>query len=98
MGEGVVVVRDRIRTYDDGTVARIRVLAVPESDRFPEGIKYAMHYGDVDAGDPIIRFDNHHGPHELHLGETTWEIDFPGIDVLYEIWRAALPPSTRSDW
>lgn len=98
MGEDVEVLRDEIRAYDDETVARVRVLAVPESEQYPEGIKYAMHYGDVGADHPIVRFDNHHGPHELHMGGRTWIIDFPGLSTVYETWRAALPPEKRIDW
>jgi len=45
-----------------------------------------VHYTD----DLIIRFDNHHGPHELHLGPTTFEIDFPGLQPLYRAWKAAV--------
>lgn len=98
MGEDVEVLRDESRVYDDGTVARVRVLAVPESDRFPEGIKYAMHYGRLESDAPIVRIDNHHGPHELHQGEAVWEIEFPGFETLYRTWRAALPAEKRADW
>nr|WP_241430620.1 DUF6516 family protein [Natronorubrum sulfidifaciens] len=40
---------------------------MPESEKFPDVIKYAFHYSAAGADDPIIRFDNHHGIHELHL-------------------------------
>ena len=36
MRDDVAVLEDQTRAYVDGTVARIRVLAVPESSRFPE--------------------------------------------------------------
>lgn len=98
MGSDVSVLRDEIKAYDDGQVARVRVLSVPESEKFPAGIKYAYHYGEAGAEHPIIRFDNHHGDHELHIGETTYEIDFPGLQPLYHAWRAALPPEKRVDW
>jgi len=62
MDEDVIILRDEIEAYNDGTVARVRILAVPESDRFPEGIKYAFHYGEAGADHPIVRYDNHHGP------------------------------------
>nr|WP_195892494.1 DUF6516 family protein [Halopiger goleimassiliensis] len=91
MSDDVVVVRDEIEAYSDGTVARVRVLAVPESETFPDGIKYAYHYGEAGADDPIIRFDNHHGINELHLDSEVFEIDFPGLQPLYRAWRAALP-------
>lgn len=98
MGDDVTVLRDDIEAYDDGTVARIRVLAVPESTQYTEGVKYAFHYGDAGEDHPIIRFDNHHGPHELHLGPQTFEIAFPGLQPLYRAWWAALPQAKRGDW
>jgi hypothetical protein len=98
MGDGVTVLRDDTEAYDDGTVARIRVLSVPESSQYPDGIKYAFHFGEAGASDPIVRFDNHHGPHELHLGPRTFEIEFRGLQRLYRAWRAALPPAKRADW
>ena len=74
------------------------MLSVPASDQYPDGLKYAFHYGDARADHPVIRFDNHHGPHELHLGPATYEVDFPGLAPLYEAWRAALPAAKRADW
>jgi hypothetical protein len=98
MGSDVTVVRDERSAYDDGTVASVRVLSVPASDQYPDGTKYAFHYGEAGGDNPIIRFDNHHGPHELHIGPDTYEIDFPGLESLYEAWRAALPAEKRADW
>lgn len=98
MGDDVEVLEDEIQAYNDGTVARIRVLGVPESDRFPDGIKYAFHYGEAGADNPIIRFDNHHGPHELHIANQVFEIEFDGLQPLYQAWRAALPIEKRFDW
>jgi len=98
MGDDVTVLEDEIQAYDDGTVGKVRVLAVPESDRFPTGIKYAFHCGEAGAERPIIRFDNHHGPHELHIAGQIFEIDFPGLQPLYRAWRAALPSEKRDDW
>jgi hypothetical protein len=98
MGGDATVVRDEIVAYDDGTVARVRVLSVPISQQYSGGIKYAFHYGEAGADNPIIRFDNHHGTHELHLSTEIFEIDFPGLKRLYETWRAALPDEKRADW
>lgn len=98
MGGDVTVLEDEIVAYDDGTVARVRVLSVPESERFPEGLKYAFHYGEAGSDAPVIRFDNHHGPHELHVGDGVFEIDFPGLQALYRAWRAGLPAEKRRDW
>ncbi|MFW6435681.1 MAG: toxin-antitoxin system TumE family protein [Halovenus sp.] len=98
MSDDVTVVRDERTVYDDGTIARVRVLSIPVSEQYPAGVKYAFHYGEVGASAPIIRFDNHHGPHELHLGPETYEIEYPGLEALYEAWRAALPSAKRIDW
>ncbi len=98
MSDEVTVLEDEIRAYADGTVARVRVLSVPTSDRFDDGIKYAFHYGEAGADTPVIRFDNHHGLHELHLGADTFEIEFSGLAETYRAWRAALPPEKRVDW
>jgi len=98
MGGDGRVVRDETSAYDDGTVASVRVLSVPISEQYPDGVKYAFHYGEAGAEDPVIRFDNHHGPHELHLGSETYEIEYPGLEGLYSTWRAALPPEKRIDW
>jgi hypothetical protein len=97
MGD-VTVLRDEIEAYSDGIVARVRILSVPESERFPDGIKYAFHYGLAGAEDPIVRFDNHHGPDELHLRDSTFRLDDVGLRDCYRAWRAALPPSVRTDW
>ncbi|UHQ96432.1 toxin-antitoxin system TumE family protein [Natrinema halophilum] len=98
MSDDVTVVRDEIEAYADGTVARVRVLAVPKSTKFPEEVKYSFHYGVAGGENPYIRLDNHHGVHELHLGSRTYEGDFPGLQTLYRAWRAALPFEKRTDW
>lgn len=98
VGDDVVVVRDEIEAYDDGTVARVRILGVPVSDRVEEGLKDAFQYGHAGSEDPNIRFDNHHGIHELHIGAVVYELDFPGLQPLYRAWRAALPEEKRTDW
>jgi hypothetical protein len=75
--DDVDVIRDRRRDVGD-YVVRIRILSVPESDTYPEGIKYAFHYGEKGAETPVLRYDNHHGVHERHDGETVETIEFPG--------------------
>ena len=97
-GDEVTVLRDEIAAYDDGTVARVRVLRVPSSPRFQEGLKYAFHYGEAGGRRPIIRFDNHHGDHELHVAGTTYDIEFHGLGPLFRAWRAALPIDKCRVW
>ena len=98
MTDDVTVLREAETVYDDGTVVSIRLLSVPVSETFPMGIKYKYHYGEAGATNPIIRFDNHHGPHELHLDDETFEIEFPGFTLLTECFRTALPSEKRRDW
>lgn len=98
MSGDVHVLVDKTEVYQDGTVARIRILSVPVSETFDDGIKYAFHYGKASSDHPIIRFDNHHGTHELHLGVDTYECEFPGVATLKRAWRSALPFDKRADW
>lgn len=88
--DDVEVVRDRRRDFGD-EVVRIRVLRVPESETYPEGIKYAFHYGRKDGDDPILRYDNHHGVHERHEGDAVEEIEFPGYETLLGRFVRELP-------
>jgi hypothetical protein len=88
--DDVTVVRDRRREFDDRLV-RIRVLRVPESEKFPEGLKYAFHYGEKGADVPILRYDNHHGVHERHVGASVEEIEFPGAEQLLRRFIEELP-------
>ncbi|PSQ31729.1 hypothetical protein BRD16_02125 [Halobacteriales archaeon SW_6_65_46] len=82
MDDGVTELEQRSRIYQDETIARIRVLEVPSSETYPRGVKYAFHYGVRGAPNPIIRFDNHHGPDELHLETETFELNRPALTTL----------------
>jgi hypothetical protein len=65
--------------------ARVAVRIVPESEAYPEGVKYSMHYGTYDEK-TIVRYDNAHEEtkgHERHTPDGTEGIEFPG-------WRALL--------
>ena len=88
--DDVVVERDRRRDFDD-RIVRIRVLRVPVFAQFLGGVKYAYHFGEKGADDPILRYDNHHDIHERHAGTTVEEIDFPGPEVLLERFIGELP-------
>lgn len=90
----VDVVMD-FKREEDGQILRVRVLSVPESEKFPEGIKYRFHCGTAD-GTTIVRYDNSHGYHERHVGEITEEIEFPdnGFEVLYRRFMADIDELT----
>ena len=60
-----------------------KVILVPESSKFPDGVKYEFHHGTLD-GETLLRYDNAHGQHEKHIGDSVEEIEYPGIVELYE--------------
>ena len=88
--DDVTEIYDRRFDFGDDLV-RIRVLKVPESDKFPDGVKYAFHYGAKGGDDPHLRYDNHHGIHERHDGDHVDEIDFPGYEALLDRFRREIP-------
>lgn len=76
------MLEDTERYFRDGTVLRVRVLSVPESEKFPDGVKYRLHYG-TEAGKTLIRYDNSHGDHERHTTDGLDETyEFPGYDAV----------------
>jgi hypothetical protein len=87
--DDVRVLEDTERRYRDGGVLRVSVLSVPESEKFPDGIKYRLHYG-TDTGDTVIRYDNSHGHHERHTADGLDEnYEFPGYDAVQRrFWEA----------
>jgi hypothetical protein len=86
--DGVDILMDYKRE-ESGRVLRVRVLSVPASEKYPDGVKYRFHYGTTD-GDTIVRYDNSHGYHERHVGETVERIEFPddGFELLYRRFMA----------
>lgn len=87
-GDDVTVLEDTERRFEDGTVLRVRVLAVPKSKKFPEGTKYRLHYGTED-GTTLIRYDNSHGEHERHTSDgRDDDYEFPGYGTIQEwFWQ-----------
>ena len=80
--DDVRVLEDTERRFADSTVLRVRVLAVPESEKFPDGVKYRLHYG-TDEGETLVRYDNSHGVHERHTSDGIDEdYEFPGYEAV----------------
>jgi hypothetical protein len=80
--DDVRVLEDTERRFADGTVLRVRVLSVPVSEKFPDGVKYRLHYG-TDDGDTLLRYDNSHGHHERHTADGIDDAyEFPGYDAV----------------
>lgn len=82
--DDVRVLEDTERRFEDGTVLRVRVLAVSDSRKYPDGVKYRLHYGTED-GKTLLRYDNSHGMHERHTPNGIDEdYEFPGYDAVQE--------------
>jgi hypothetical protein len=73
--------------------AEVSAYRVPESDRYPDGIKYSMRYGNA-AGETIVRYDNfpdHPGAahHHKHRDDGSVEdVEFEGLRSLFERFRS----------
>lgn len=93
MADEVEVVEQYRLPYPElGTIEVVKIMRVPKSEKFPEGVKYRLHNGHTEGrDDPIIRFDNSHGRHERHVGGVMETIDFHGLAPLYERFRKHLP-------
>lgn len=87
-----VVEQYRLLHPEFRTIEVVKIMRVPTSEKFPDGVKYRLHYGHTEGrDDPIVRFDNSHGRHEKHVGDTVETIDFPGLAPLYARFRDHLP-------
>lgn len=82
----ITVVQNRRFDFGD-EIVKIRILRVPKSEKFPDGIKYGFHYGKKGTAEPYLRYDNHHGTHERHKGDRVEEIEFPGYEALLQRFR-----------
>lgn len=72
-------------TYEDGMVTSITMRST-DSDIYPCGWKYRLHFGDTD-GNVVLRYDNSHElekGHERHTADGVEIIDFPGMRDLYD--------------
>jgi len=76
-------------TKPDGSRYELVAWSVPESEDYPEGVKYSFQYMDAD-GTTLLRFDNapHHpdvGRHHRHAPDGEVEpLDYAGIPGLIE--------------
>lgn len=69
----------------------VRAWSVPESDRYPDGVKYSLQYGDYD-GSTIIRYDNFPdhpdaAHHHKHTSSGVVDVDFEGVLPLYQQFK-----------
>jgi hypothetical protein len=67
-------------------------MAVPQSKRYPEGVRYSMQYGSTD-GETVIRYDNfpdHPGAsnHHKHTEDgPVKDVEFPGVFLLSQQFK-----------
>ena len=72
-------------------IAEIKVLEVPQSAHYPEGLKYSLFLVLKEDGQVLLGFDNHKpkGPH-MHLGKEERPYDFTSMEQMVEdFWRLA---------
>lgn len=83
---------ERELTEKEGNyVKHIRVRRT-DSDQYPCGYDYTLHYGTTD-GETILRYDNAHERqkgHERHTTDTVEEIEFPGMETLIQRFEREL--------
>ena len=72
--------------------AQVEAWSVPASDRYPDGVKYSMQYGNT-AGETIVRYDNfpdHPGAAQHHkhtVGGGVEDVDFDDLGALFERFK-----------
>lgn len=81
-------------THDFGErYVEVKAWLVPESNRYPEGIKYTMQFGTTD-GETIVRYDNfpdHPGVdrHHKHVESgRVKNVEFDGLPDLYRQFKS----------
>ncbi|CCL97848.1 toxin-antitoxin system TumE family protein [Haloquadratum walsbyi] len=78
MGHTVIeTVEDRV---DDRVI--YRKIIKTDDPQYPNGYRYALHYGYTDDRGTILRYDNENETidrHERHTPEGVTEIEFPGM-------------------
>jgi hypothetical protein len=89
--DDIVVLEDETYWPGNEMVVRVRILSVPESEKFEDGIKYRLHYGTAN-GETIVRYDNSHGVHERHTPDGLDETyEFPGYGAVVDRFFAEVP-------
>lgn len=72
--------------YEDEMVESVTIRTT-DTDTYPCGWKYRLHFGSMNADKPVVRYDNSHEiekGHERHTADGVEIIDFPGMMDLYD--------------
>jgi hypothetical protein len=86
--------REYTTVHAGAYVESVTIIETDDTDTYPSGWKFNLHYGTLD-GETLLRYDNAHGTPERHTPDGTEEIDFPGMQALYQRFTdeiADLPP------
>jgi hypothetical protein len=88
-GAATLLLGERVNFEDRS--AEVQAWSVPESDRYPDGVKYSLQYGDYD-GNTIIRYDNFPdhpdaAHHHKHAPGGVEDVDFEGVLPLYQQFK-----------
>lgn len=80
---------EREFTTSEGTRIEVLVWRVPESEKFPEGVKYKFQAYNLETEETLLRYDNHNkhagSKHHKHIGEDkTKKIEFNGVKEAYQ--------------
>lgn len=80
---GTTVLYEDSDTFDDGTRYEMIATKVPESEDYPEGIKYRFQYM-ADDGRTLLGFDNFPdhpevGHHHYHTTDDVYDIEYTGL-------------------
>lgn len=90
-GGDAVKVLDVTKDFGD-RYAEVTAWRVPESGRYPEGIKHSMQYGNV-AGETIVRYDNFPDhpsashPHKHTPEGSVEDVEFDSLGALHDRFR-----------
>lgn len=72
--------------FDDGSRYEMRAWRVPESEDYPDGIRYRFQYMTAD-GTTLLRYDNSHyregvGMHHRHTSDGVESLEYNGLAAL----------------
>lgn len=94
-----IAVEEFTETHD-GYVLRV-LIRQTDSEQYPSGWSYSLHFGEIGDDDPILRYDNSHERlkgHERHTGGEVEQIEFPGMFDLYDRFRREVRECSPVDW
>lgn len=85
------VLYDEKHTDAEGGIVQVRVLSIPASPDFPEGVRYRLAYVQPGRTQPSILYDNHRGKgHHRHYGEVEEDYQFRDVQKLLDDFKRDL--------